>query len=174
MEKVNHYSIDAVLDSYSIEVVSECEHLDNWLAAPPSELSTLDKLLLAELPEELRENERSWNEEELKINFIGAVFRIAQLNVKGVLKTFFERAISGTVQGKKISVVVDCMVASPRKSGNPQAPYFFLQEFKRSKGDRHDPEGQMLAAMILAQELNHDGLPLYGCWIKAKIGALQF
>ena len=66
--------------------------------------------------------------EELKINFIGAVFRIAQLNVKGGLKTFFERAISGIVQGKKISVIVDCMVASPRKSGNPQAPYFFLQE----------------------------------------------
>ena len=64
MEKVNHYSIDAVLDSYSIEVISECEHLDNWLAAAPSELSILDKLLLAELPEELRENERSWNESD--------------------------------------------------------------------------------------------------------------
>ena len=165
-EKLNHYSIDAVLDSYNIETVTQCQHLDDWLTAQPTDFSPLEKLLLDELPEELRENERSWNEEELKINFIGAVFRIAKLNVKGVMKTFFERSLSGTVQGKKISVIVDCMVASPKKSGNPEAPYFFLQEYKRSKGDSHDPEGQMLAAMLLAQEKNEDKSPLYGCWVQ--------
>ena len=26
----------------------------------------------------------------------------------------------------------------------------------------------MLAAMILAQELNQDGKPLYGCWLQGK------
>jgi hypothetical protein len=61
------------------------------------------------------------------------------------------------------------MVASPKNSGRPNAPYFFLQEFKRSKADDNDPEGQMLAAMILAQELNKDGKPLYGCWLQGRI-----
>ena len=41
--------------------------------------------------------------------------------------------------------------------------HWLLHEFKRSKGDSHDPEGQMLAAMILAQELNPNTNPLYGC-----------
>ena len=168
IQKLNHYSIDEVLDTYNIETIDNCEKLDIWLNAEPSEFSILEQCLLDELPTELRLNERNWNEEELKINFIGAVFRIARLEVKGVLKTFFERSLTGIVQGIRISIIADCMVASPRKSGNPQAPYFFLQEFKRSKGDRHDPEGQMLAAMILAQELNQDGNPLYGCWIQGK------
>ena len=65
------------------------------------------------------------------------------------------------------------MVASPKYSGRPASPYFFLQDgpssrYKRSKGDSHDPEGQMLAAMILAQEMNHDGHPMYGCWLQGK------
>jgi hypothetical protein len=27
----------------------------------------------------------------------------------------------------------------------------------------------MLAAMILAQELNQDGKPIYGCWLQGKV-----
>ncbi len=89
------------------------------------------------------------------------------------MKTFFERSLNGTVNSHRISVVVDCMVASAKNSGRPAVPYFFLQDgpssrFKRSKGDTHDAEGQMLAAMILAQDMNHDGHPLYGCWVQGK------
>jgi hypothetical protein len=58
------------------------------------------------------------------------------------------------------------MIATPMKSGRPKHPYFFLQEFKKSKGDNHDAEGQMLAAMILAQEINQDQKPLYGSWVQ--------
>jgi hypothetical protein len=61
------------------------------------------------------------------------------------------------------------MVATPTLSGLPKTPYFFLQEFKRSLGDDHDPEGQMLAAMILAQAMNNEGKYMYGCWIQGRI-----
>ena len=173
IQKLNHYSIDEVLDTYNIETIDNCEKLDIWLNAEPSEFSILEQCLLDELPTELRLNERNWNEEELKINFIGAVFRIARLEVKGVLKTFFERSLTGIVQGIRISIIADCMVASPRKSGNPNAPYFFLQVQNNQCGDYHErnvapPEGQMLAAMILAQEINQDSKPLYGSWIQGK------
>ena len=40
-----------------------------------------------------------------------------------------------------------------------------MQEFKKSKGDKQDPEGQMLAAMIAAQHLNQNGKPLYGSYV---------
>lgn len=84
------------------------------------------------------------------------------------MQVFYERSMSGEVEGVKISVKVDGMVATPTNANRPKVPYFFLQEFKRSLGDDHDPEGQMLAAMILAQELNKDGKPLYGCWLQGK------
>jgi hypothetical protein len=54
------------------------------------------------------------------------------------------------------------------QSGRPKSPYFFMQDFKQSLGDGHDPEGQMLAAMILAQFLNQDDKPIYGCWIQGR------
>jgi hypothetical protein len=40
-----------------------------------------------------------------------------------------------------------------------------MQEFKKSKGDKQDPEGQMLAAMIAAQNLNNNQKPLYGAFV---------
>jgi hypothetical protein len=168
-KKLNHYDVEEVMDTFAIETIEDCTLLEEWTNASPSVLSAFEKLLITELPTELRRENRNWNEEELKMFFISPVFRIANLYVEKKFKTFFERALSGVVKDYKISVIVDCMVASPKYSGRPAHPYFFLQEYKRSKGDSHDPEGQMLAAMILAQELNQDGKPLYGCWIQGSI-----
>jgi hypothetical protein len=44
-------------------------------------------------------------------------------------------------------------------------PIFFLQEFKKSKGDKQDPEGQMLAAMLAGQHQNQNGKPMYGSYV---------
>jgi hypothetical protein len=51
----------------------------------------------------------------------------------------------------------------------PKAPYFFLQEFKKQKGNSYDPEGQMLAAMLIAQHVNADSKPVYGAWLTGSI-----
>jgi hypothetical protein len=167
-KKLNHYSFEEVIETYNIQPILECKTLKNWINTSPFELSPMQILLLSELPAEYNENYIGWNEEELKMNMLSVIFRIANVNQKGLVKTFYERKISGKVQDKTISVIVDCMIAKPTQAVRPSTPYFFMQEFKRSKGDSHDPEGQMLAAMILAQELNQDGKPLYGCWLQGK------
>ncbi len=167
-KKLNHYDVEEVLETFDIQLIDDCQILDAWVNATPSELMPIDKLLLDELPLELRQNERNWNEEELKMKFISPVFRVARLYERHKIDVFYERSMSGVVREVKISLILDCMVATPKNSGRPASPYFFLQEYKRSKGDSHDPEGQMLAAMILAQEMNHDGHPMYGCWLQGK------
>jgi hypothetical protein len=169
IEKINHYSCEEVIETYNIISVQECSVLKNWVNTSPFPLSAIQVELLSELPAEYKENYIGWNEEELKMNMISVIFRVANVNEKGLVKTFYERRLSGKVESRLISVVVDCMVAKPTKAIRPETPYFFMQEFKRSKGDSHDPEGQMLAAMILAQELNQDGKPLYGCWVQGKM-----
>jgi hypothetical protein len=93
---------------------------------------------------------------------------MAHINEPNKIGLYYERSMSGKVNNKSISVIVDCMIATPKNSGIPNLPYFFMQEFKRTKGDTHDPEGQMLAAMLLAQEQNKDGKPIYGCWLQGK------
>jgi hypothetical protein len=167
-KKLNHYSIEEVIETCDIVIVKDCIYLTEWVETPIGELSAFHLELLSDLPNEYIENAIGWNEEELKMFFISPIFKAANVNEKGKLRTFFERPMSGKFQNISISVVVDCMIATPTNAGRPAAPYFFLQEFKRSKGDSHDPEGQMLAAMILAQETNQDKKPVYGCWLQGK------
>ena len=168
VKKLNHYSIEEVIDTYQIIRIKKCQVLQDWLTPPPFSLKEHESELLQKLPQELEEWQYAWNEEELKMYFIAPLLRIADINQKGRIGTFFERKIKGIVNNIAISVTCDCIVATPKLSGNPDMPYFFLQEYKRSKGDSHDPEGQMLAAMLLAQQINHDSKPLYGCWLQGK------
>jgi hypothetical protein len=166
IEKVNHYDVNEVIDRFDIDKVFDCKILKNWLEQVQGTLKPFQQEMLEEAREHLVQKWNEWNEEELKINFISIVLFAAQLDEPKRISTYFERRLVGKVQDKPISVKIDCMLASPMKSGRPKSPYFFLQEYKRSKGDDHDPEGQMLAAMILSQDLNADGKPLYGSWVQ--------
>jgi hypothetical protein len=166
VEKVNHYDVNEVIDRFDIDKVFDCKILNNWLESSTDVLKPFQVEMLEEARQHLVLKWNEWNEEELKINFIGIVLFAAQLDEPKLISTYFERRLVGKVQDKPISVKVDCMLATPMKSGRPKSPYFFLQEYKRSKGDDHDPEGQMLAAMILSQDLNADNKPLYGSWVQ--------
>ena len=108
-----------------------------------------------------------WNEEELKMRFLSVIFEIVDFDDTDKIKLFYERALMNIVQEHKLSVVVDCLLATPFGIGEPAAPYFFLQEFKRQKND-NDAEGQMLAAMLIAQARNANNKPVYGCNIQGK------
>jgi hypothetical protein len=167
-KKLNHYDVYEVIDTFDIDKNLGCQILKNWLEAE-AYLNSFEEELLEKVRLNLELKWDEWNEEELKMNFISFVLFIAQIEEPRRISTFYERKLSGEVNNVAISLVVDCMLASPTKSGQPKSPYFFLQEFKRSLGDSHDPEGQMLAAMVLAQELNQDGKPLYGCWLQGRI-----
>ncbi len=165
-EKVNHYDVNEVIDRFEIDKIFDCTILKNWLEQAKGVFKPFQEEMLEEARQTLSHKWDEWNEEELKINFISIVLFAAQLNEPKRISTYFERRLVGKVRDSPISVKVDCMLATPMKSGRPKSPYFFLQEYKRTKGDNHDPEGQMLAAMILAQEINGDGKPIYGSWVQ--------
>lgn len=170
-EKLNHYDINEVIDRFDIDkIFADCKILNNWLenAEAIGVLKPFQQEMLEEARQHLVRKWNEWNEEELKVNFISIVLFAAQLDEPKRINSYLERRITGTVKDKPISVKVDFMLATPMKSGRPKSPYFFLQEYKRSKGDDHDPEGQMLAAMILAQDLNADEKPLYGSWVQGS------
>jgi hypothetical protein len=167
LEKLNYYDGAEVIERFNIEKQADCAVLNDWLNVSGT-LTTGQQEILNEAQEDIKLVGRDWNEEELKMNFVALVFFVAKLNVPKKIRIFYERRINGEVEGIPISVKVDGMLATPTNANRPKTPYFFLQEFKRSLGDDHDPEGQMLAAMILSQELNKDNKPLYGCWLQGK------
>ena len=109
-----------------------------------------------------------WNEEELKMKFLSHVFEIVDIEVPNKVKTFYERSLSTIFNGYKLNVICDMLIASPMGIGKPKKPYFFLQEFKKSK-NATDAEGQVLTAMLIAQHQNDNGKPIYGCWLQGKM-----
>jgi hypothetical protein len=108
-----------------------------------------------------------WNEEELKMNFLAHVFYVAQLREESKIDIFYERTLSWEFDGKIERVICDCLLAKPFGIYAPQIPYFFLQEFKKQK-QNEDAEGQMLLAMLMAQEENKNGKPVFGCYLQGK------
>jgi hypothetical protein len=108
-----------------------------------------------------------WNEEELKMNFLATVFKIARLREEDKIDIFYERILSWEFEGKIERVICDCLLAKPFGVYAPQVPYFFLQEFKKQK-QNEDAEGQMLLAMLISQKENANGKPIYGCYLQGK------
>jgi hypothetical protein len=160
------YDVDAIIDAFELQigVGSTCRHLQDWLAAT-YELTEYEQQQINDLFDEIGDLVDYMNEEELKIRFVGSLFRIAKVDVRNKLRLFYERPLSATVNNYPLSVVCDCMIATPKGYNTPNNPYFFLQEFKKKRGEKNDPEGQMLTAMLIAQNINNDGKPIYGGYL---------
>jgi hypothetical protein len=164
----NIYDLSLIALEFGIMREPTLEELDKWLNFK-SILTALQKTLFETLCQEMKEDGDYWNEEELKIQFVGLLFRIADINVKHKIKVFYERPISAIVKDKPLNVVADCLVAKPMEFNTPQTPFFFLQEFKKGKGEKKDPEAQMLVAMLIAQTLNNNDKPIYGGFLVGSI-----
>lgn len=158
------YNLGLLADAFTLNVVSECQHLTHWISSK-FELTETEQANFDYLYEQVKVDGKYWNEEELKIRFIGGLFAIAKIDVQDQIKVFYERSLSAVINDFSLSVITDCLVASPLKFNTPKKPYFFLQEYKKGRGEAKDPEAQMLLAMLIAQEKNHDGLPLYGSYV---------
>jgi hypothetical protein len=165
MEKFYKFRETEMLNTFNIRTVFSCEVLHNWLNTNDSVTEFEDTTLNLAL-NRYAELGKGWNEEELKMHFISTIFNVANPNIANICKTYFERPLEGVINNYLMHVITDCMIASPKLGGDPDKPYFFLQEFKQSQRfGRTDPQGQMLAAMLLAQKVNDDNKHLYGCFV---------
>lgn len=156
--------ISFLAETFGINRVGDCQDLKEWMSAT-GELNQDDQKLFDRVFEDIRDDVNYWNEEELKIQLIGILFLIANINVKHTIKVFYERTLTAKVNSENLAVVADCIIATPTQFSKPKVPYFFLQEYKKGRGDNKDPECQMLMAMLIAQELNNDKKPLYGSFL---------
>ena len=158
------FDLDILLNTFCIEKVGQSNHLTEWTSSS-YHLNAIEQSILDDLHTDMQTVGEYWNEEELKVQFVGAIFYIAKLNVAKKIQVFYERPLSAKVDSHSLAVICDCLVASPLGINTPRTPYFFLQEFKKGKGEKKDPEAQMLMAAIIAQEKNKDGKPLYGGYL---------
>jgi hypothetical protein len=165
------FDLSLIAEIFKLERSGKCSHLEKWLNQS-YQLNPVEEDLLDKTYKEMLVSSSYLNEEEIKIRLIAPLFQIANIDEDNKIRVFFERALSAEIDDYHLSVVCDCMVASSTIFKTPTHPYFFLQEFKKAKGEKRDPEAQMLVAMLAAQKANNDGLPIYGGFLIGSVWQL--
>ncbi|MDM8558172.1 hypothetical protein [Candidatus Parabeggiatoa sp. HSG14] len=161
MKPFSKWTIAEVEDTFNVVIRKHHKRLTQWLtdiASPtPAEENLLD-----ELCDKLQDQVWDWNECELKGKFIFPLLLAVNFDEEQY-KSFMERDISVDINNEKLSGTVDFLVATGKRY--PKHPYFFIHEFKKEHESSGDPLGQLLIAMVVAQKLNNDNQPIYGCYV---------
>ncbi len=157
-----------VISTFHLKYIKEEDNilLNYWLDADTT-IVDYESIILEKLRQEARIKISSWNEEELKMNYLSFIVAFAHYNEDEEYNVYFERPISAEVAGHKINVIVDLMIAQGVRD-YIQKPYFCFHEYKREKKYNDDPIAQVLLAMLAAQENNKNGKPLYGAYILGR------
>ena len=153
----------SVSDVFNLErVFGDYQLLTYWLGLE-SAISREESVILERLRGQLERDVNGWNEETLKMKFIAFIIGLVDYDI-GNIHSIFDAEISAVVESHPLKVVTDFMVAKT-KLDLIQTPYFYFHEYKRKKRNADDPVAQVLLAMLIAQEKNKNGKPLYGCHI---------
>ncbi len=169
MEKcaLSGWTKDELEDTFGLKQVESDDILTDWLHRAQSEaLGEPENVLLPYLRKSLVARADDWNEVELSEYFIGPILSLINFNTNE-FSIFSERELSGTVGEYEFSGAPDAMIAKGRR--RPKLPYFCFHEYKKENEPRGDPAAQVLAAMLVAQELNQHRHPVYGMVVAGKI-----
>ncbi len=131
-------------------------------------LNEIERFIFNKIIHQAIENIHSWNEEELKMNFISYILGLSHIESTRTIRTFFERTIEAEVEGIYLKTKTDFMIAKGLLDVM-QNPYFHFQEYKKDKDPHGDPLGQLLEAFLIAQAINQNGKPMYGAYIIGRL-----
>jgi hypothetical protein len=109
----------------------------------------------------------TWNEDEYKFMFISPYFKLIDFTTP-YFKVFTQRPMSVNYDNgaKTTSGNVEFMLAKGKQI--PKKPHFFLHKYKPEKNRDNDPLGQLLIAMVAAQQINEDEQPIYGIYVNGR------
>ena len=164
MKSFRNWTRQEIADKFGLDVKSTCPKLDNWLKVSGN-VSNEIEIELKRLQSRLKKNVDTWNEQELIIKFIALLIDKVDYDTTD-FKSFANRKLKGEIDGELISGEVDLMLASGKFE--PKEPYFCLHEYKKEKGADNDPLGQLIIAMMTAQELNNNQHPIYGAYVMGR------
>ena len=142
--------------------------MSEWLNAEMPIFSDVEQSIFDEIYEDGREYISTWSEEDLKMKFISYVLKLGRVIKDKKFVTFFDKKLAGEVQGYALSVKADFVIAKGMMDFM-QKPYFHFQEYKPDKNPTGDSMAQLLEAFLIAQTINNDNKPLYGCEVNGAI-----
>lgn len=175
MSNFKSWTRDKLYERFGLERVVKHQALQEWLASPQA-ITDFEKQILLFYLEDMQLYIDFWNEEEVKLKFIGNLIRLIRYDTKH-LSAFADRNLEGTVDGVFMQGNPDLMVARGKQEA--KSPFFFLHEYKKEapyppQGEiLEDPTGQLLAAMLVAYEHNLAvpelaQKPIYGTYVVGR------
>ena len=164
MRTFGSFTFEDMYDLFQVERDDTIPLLTEWLDVAPA-LSTSLKDNLDRLKKHLFKQVLLWNEDELKMFFIGPLIELADLETKD-FKPFSKRPLKATIQGIAVRGIVDFMISKGMRTAKP--PYFCIHEYKQEVDREGDPLGQLLIAMLSAQTNNEQKHPILGAYILGR------
>mgnify|MGYP000616225647 FL=1 len=159
------WTLDKIDEVFGTQVAFSSPALDKLLSFE-YEFDAIESAFLNKISKLYRHfGGEDWNETELENKVISPLFVYAEMNSLD-FSYFLERDLKIELEGYQLSGRVDGMIASGFR--NPKQPYFCLSEYKKAKDPNGDPQGQALIAMLVAQELNNEKHPVFGCYIVGR------
>lgn len=165
MKSFDTWTYEQVEDVFGITSVRTSAPFEDWLKAVDCDPNASEKELLDYYRNLLFEEVQNWNEDELKLFFIGPVLGLIHFKTAN-FKPFTQRTLSVNLGDVSASGKVDFMLAKGKMV--PKIPYFCLHEYKQENRRDNDPLGQLLIGMVAAQAKNADELPIYGCYVSGR------
>jgi len=161
------WTYEEVENEFGLTDTPQLSSLHEWLDAGSIQLNEADQQHLERLRLRLSQSVDDWNEDELKMLFIAPLLDLANLESR-YFKQFTQRTLSVHQGGVVVaSGKVDFLLASGKVV--PKQPYFCLHEYKPQKHRDSNPRGQVLIAMVAAQEKNDSELPVYGVYVVGRL-----
>ena len=153
-ELINKFNLTRIV-TYQTPLMQE------WLDVLPPELNVGEQYSFDKTFSKAEQNLSGWNEEDLKMKFISPVLELGHITDDGGVIGYFDKTISATVDGTRLVVKSDFMLAKGLLDVF-ETPYFHFQEYKPYKNPSGDSMAQLLEAFLIAQEKNQNGKPMYG------------
>jgi hypothetical protein len=142
--------------------------MQNWLKSAHITIDDFENESIRRLSLLLDENGFHWREYDLSMHFIGPIFSLVNFTVQNRFNLFAQEGFEA-VAAPDITLLgrVDEVIASGFRIA--KLPLFAVNEYKKETDPDGDPNGQCLAAMLVAQKLNNNELPIYGCVIIGRV-----
>jgi hypothetical protein len=159
------WNLDKIEDAFGLKQVWQSDILDE-LINHPYQFDDMEKNFVTKLQRHFSFGGDDWNEVELENKFISPMIVLSEI-ADEKCSYFLERELSITIDEYELLGKVDGMIATGFRS--PKKPYFCLNEYKRGTDPDGDPKGQALIAMLVAQKLNNNKAPIFGCFVIGRI-----
>lgn len=159
------WNLDKIEEAFGLKQIWQSDILDE-LINHPCQLDDMEKIFVTKLQRHFSFGGDDWNEVELENKFISPMIVLSEI-ADEKYSYFLERELSITIGEYELLGKVDGMIATGFRS--PKKPYFCLNKYKRGTDPDGDPKGQALIAMLVAQKLNNNNAPIFGCFVIGRI-----